>query len=73
MRSGRVQEDILGRLPLSFEDRGEHHVKNIVRPIRVYAFGAKTIGELPSIHGFTKEEGGYSEEPRRWLELPGPE
>jgi len=46
--SGRVQEDTVGRLPLSFEDRGEQHVKNIVRPVRVYALGPKTIAELPS-------------------------
>ena len=69
--SGRVQEDTLGRLPLSFEDRGEQHVKNIVRPIRVYALGPKTLAELPSsLGGISKEEGGYSEEPRR-SELPG--
>jgi adenylate cyclase len=70
--SGRVQEDTLGRLPLSFEDRGEQHVKNIVRPIRVYALGAKTIGELPlSLGAISKEEGGYSEELRRMTDLTG--
>src|SRR4030088_467050 len=30
--SGRVQEDVVGRLDLPFEDLGEQSVKNIVRP-----------------------------------------
>ena len=34
--SGRVYEDTVGRLDLPFEDRGEQHVKNIARPVRVY-------------------------------------
>ena len=45
--SGRVQEDIVGRLPISFEDRGEQHVKNIARPIRICALGPNAIVELP--------------------------
>jgi len=69
--SSRVQEDILGRLPLSFEDRGEQLVKNIAHPVRVHALGPKTISELPSsLGGMSKEEGGYSEEPRRRFEFP---
>src|SRR5246127_592799 len=34
--SARVQEDVAGRLDLTFEDLGEQSVKNIVRPVRVY-------------------------------------
>ena len=65
--SGRVQEDIVGRLPLSFEDRGDQQVKNIARPVRVYALGPKTIDELPSLD---REEGTVYEEPRRRFSLP---
>jgi adenylate cyclase len=34
--SGRVHEDVQGRLALAFEDTGEHRLKNIARPVRVY-------------------------------------
>ena len=64
--SGRVQEDTVGRLPLSFEDRGEQHVKNIARPVHVYALGPKTIAELPSLN---RDEASLWE-PRRGFTLP---
>src|SRR5882724_131790 len=34
--SGRVQEDIRGKLDIGFEDAGEQQLKNIAWPIRVY-------------------------------------
>jgi adenylate cyclase len=34
--SARVQEDVAGRLDLTFEDMGEQTLKNIARPVRVY-------------------------------------
>src|SRR5262249_28800282 len=34
--SGRVLEDIEGKLDLGFEDAGEQRLKNIARPVRVY-------------------------------------
>jgi adenylate cyclase len=34
--SGRVHEDVLGKLAVVFEDAGEHRLKNIARPVRVY-------------------------------------
>ena len=34
--SARVQEDVAGRLDLVFEDMGEHNLKNISRPVRLY-------------------------------------
>jgi TolB-like protein/class 3 adenylate cyclase/Tfp pilus assembly protein PilF len=34
--SGRVQEDVHGRLEVAFEDTGEQQLKNIARPVRVY-------------------------------------
>jgi adenylate cyclase len=33
--SARVQEDVAGRLDLTFEDMGEQSLKNIARPVRV--------------------------------------
>jgi adenylate cyclase len=34
--SGRVQEDVDGRLNIRFEDAGEQQFKNIARPVQVY-------------------------------------
>src|SRR4029077_17870347 len=34
--SARVQEDIAGRLDLTFDDLGEQSLKNIARSVRVY-------------------------------------
>src|SRR5215470_15862332 len=34
--SARVQEDVAGRLDLTFDDMGEQNLKNIARPVRVY-------------------------------------
>jgi class 3 adenylate cyclase len=34
--SGRVQEDVRGKLDVFFEDLGERQLKNIARPVRVY-------------------------------------
>ena len=34
--SGRVQEDVQGKLDVVFEDAGERELKNIARPVRVY-------------------------------------
>jgi adenylate cyclase len=35
--SGTVQDQIGDQLPYAFEDMGEQSMKNIVRPVRVYA------------------------------------
>jgi adenylate cyclase len=34
--SGRVHEDTQGKVRVAFEDMGEHQLKNIARPVRVY-------------------------------------
>lgn len=41
--SASAHEQVRDKLPLKFVDRGEHSVKNIARPVRVYGidFGAK--------------------------------
>jgi TolB-like protein/class 3 adenylate cyclase/Tfp pilus assembly protein PilF len=35
--SARVQEDVAGKIDLAFEDLGEQQLKNIARPVHVYA------------------------------------
>src|SRR5499433_225247 len=42
-----VREQIRDKLPFLFEDRGEQPVKNIARPVRVFALPPETIAELP--------------------------
>jgi len=49
--SGSAHDQVHGRLPLAFADGGEQHVKNIARPIRVYALGEQAVAdaaELPT-------------------------
>jgi adenylate cyclase len=46
--SARVYEDMAGRLELPFEDGGEQQLKNIARPVCIYALGSKAIAELPA-------------------------
>ena len=49
--SGRVQEDVHGRLDIAFEDTGEQQLKNIARPVRVYRVrlhgAAKEVPAMP--------------------------
>ena len=41
--SGKIYEEIEGKIDRAFESRGEQHVKNLARPVRVYALaGAKS-------------------------------
>ena len=44
--SARVNEDLAGRLDLPFADRGEHQVKNIALPVRIYGIGRETFASL---------------------------
>src|SRR5712671_6445567 len=46
--SGTVRDHIGDRLPYAFEDMGEQSVKNIARPVRVYALRLEGIAGLPS-------------------------
>jgi adenylate cyclase len=43
-----VRDQIRDKLPYRFEDRGEQSVKNIVRPVRVYALRSEVIADLPA-------------------------
>ena len=45
--SRSVREQIRDKLPFVFADAGEHEVKNIARPIRVYALTAAAIEAIP--------------------------
>src|SRR5215475_13942827 len=46
--SGTVRDHIGDRLPYAFEDMGEQSVKNIARPVRVYALRPEAIADLPA-------------------------
>ena len=46
--SGTVRDHIGDRLPYAFEDMGERSVKNIARPVRVYAWRPEGIAGLPT-------------------------
>jgi class 3 adenylate cyclase/TolB-like protein len=83
--SGRVYEDVQGKLALAFEDTGEHRLKNIARPVRVYRIHLHGAGSpaVPSSCGSgdrldqasrsaVATQGAFPERPgaiRRW---PGP-
>ena len=49
--SARVQEDAAGKLDLAFRDLGDQQLKNIARPIRVYASQLR----LPSGHSAPRQ------------------
>jgi TolB-like protein/class 3 adenylate cyclase len=46
--SGTVYDQIRDKLPYPFEDMGEQSVKNIARPVRVYALRLEALAELPA-------------------------
>jgi adenylate cyclase len=47
--SARVQEDVTGRLNLTFDDLGEQTLKNIARPVRVYRVRLATAENTPKV------------------------
>src|SRR5207237_9463141 len=46
--SNTVYDHVRDRLPFGFEDLGEQQVKNIARPVRVYALWPAAIADLPT-------------------------
>jgi adenylate cyclase len=46
--SGTVRDHIGERLPYAFEDMGEQNVKNIARPVRVYALRPEGVAATPA-------------------------
>jgi adenylate cyclase len=46
--SRMVRDQIRDKLPYQFEDMGEQSVKNIARPVRVYALRPEAVTDLPA-------------------------
>jgi len=46
--SRMVRDQIRDKLPYGFEDLGEQSVKNIARPVRVYALRPEAVADLPA-------------------------
>jgi TolB-like protein/class 3 adenylate cyclase/Tfp pilus assembly protein PilF len=46
--SRTVRDQIRDKLPYAFEDLGEQSVKNIARPVRVYALRPEAVADLPA-------------------------
>jgi adenylate cyclase len=49
--SQTVRGQIRDKLPYRFDDMGEQSVKNIARPVRVYALHPETVADLPASSG----------------------
>jgi adenylate cyclase len=47
--SAAVYEQVRDKLPFAFADRGEQTLKNIARPVRVYALGASAVAALGEV------------------------
>ena len=47
--SARVQEDVAGRIDLTFDDLGEQSLKNISRPVRVYRVHLDGVKDRPTM------------------------
>jgi hypothetical protein len=59
--SGRVQEDVQGKLlSLVFEDAGEQRLKNIARPVRVYRVRLDEVWRRPEKPSIETEGSGHS-------------
>jgi adenylate cyclase len=46
--SATVREQIRDKLPYPFDDLGDQEVKNIARPVRVYALPPEAVADLPA-------------------------
>ena len=49
-----VRDQVRDKLSYAFEDTGEQQVKNIARPVRVYAMSAAVVASLPPIASTTE-------------------
>src|ERR1700692_478511 len=47
--SRMVRDQIRDKLAYAFEDRGEQTVKNIARPVRIYALRREAVADLPAL------------------------
>src|SRR5206468_8247864 len=46
--SGTAYDQVRDKVPYTFAEMGEKTVKNISRPVRVYALGATAVAALPA-------------------------
>jgi TolB-like protein/Flp pilus assembly protein TadD len=46
--SGPVRDQVRDKLPYALDDMGEQSVKNIARPVRVYALRPEAVADLPA-------------------------
>ena len=46
--SGTVRDQVRDKLPYALDDMGEQSVKNIARPVRVYALRPEAVADLPA-------------------------
>src|ERR1700732_356198 len=53
--SGTVRDHVGDRLPYTFEDMGDQSVKNMARPVRVYALQPEGIAGTPMARGSAPE------------------
>src|SRR6202047_4371269 len=61
-----VRDQIRDKLPYAFEDLGEQSVKNIARPVRVYALSPQAVTDLPALTALpTTRISQYPIAPRR--------
>jgi adenylate cyclase len=51
--SHTAYDQVRDKVPYPFVDKGEHIVKNISRPVRVYTLDAKTVAALPTLSSTT--------------------
>jgi TolB-like protein/cytochrome c-type biogenesis protein CcmH/NrfG len=59
--SGNVVRHVRGKLNLEFDDLGEHSMKNIVGPVRIYRVRLPSSGPLPPRTGPTVPTAGSSD------------
>ncbi|MBV9637608.1 MAG: tetratricopeptide repeat protein [Methylobacteriaceae bacterium] len=63
-----ARDQIRDKVPFSFLDKGEHSVKNILRPVRIFELSAAAIMTLPEDLGLKSAEEGRAEEGREQSE-----
>ncbi len=54
--SHTAYDQVRDKVPYSFVDKGEQTVKNISRPVRVYALGASAVASLPALASTSEAE-----------------
>jgi adenylate cyclase len=65
--SGTVRDHIRDKLPYAFEDMGEQSVKNIARPVRVYAMDLAAVASMPLVGALLETSPGRSRSPKHFL------